>query len=47
MLYEIHYSIDGCKRWWRVTANSKAEARGKLFAKYDGMYVLIDWIEEL
>ena len=46
-MYEIHYSIDGVKRWFRVTAQSRGEARGKLFAKHDGMFVVIDWIEEL
>ena len=45
--YEIHYTIDGVKRWWKTSARSEAHAKSKLYAKHSDRFVLVDWVEKV
>lgn len=46
-MYELHYSIDGVKRWWRTKARTRGHAKSKLYAKHSDRFVLIDWVVKL
>lgn len=43
-MYEIHYSIDGTKRWAKIHAKTKSHALSKLYARYDNQFVVVDGI---
>jgi len=40
-MFELHYSIDGVKHWWRTKARSEAHAKSKLYTRHSDRYVLV------
>jgi hypothetical protein len=40
-VFEIHYNIDGIKRWINIRAKNRGQALSKLYAKHSDRYVMV------
>lgn len=40
-MFEIHYSIDGIKRWINIRAKNRGQALSKLYARHSARFVVV------
>jgi len=43
-MFEIHYTIDGVRRWTKIRAKNKRHALSKLYAKHDLCFLKVNGV---